>query len=917
MNSFLKTRLLILGTATAISLFGCNSGSSTQTASGNNFGSANYSKHSSTSNVIEYAYITNKDDNTLSVYAILDGEFVFDETVATGNSPSGVAVNSAESSVYVANASDNTITTYSISGEEANLTLKNTISNSLGSNPSCLVVSPDKKYLYVCNSGSIGKYTLNQDGSINSSGSIAVSGVTPNSIAFTYDGNYAYVSSLTSTVITAYGYSPTDGSLLVNAPNDLAYNEDVTGIVFDKTGNFLYYTQGLGANSKLYSYLTPSSGAPIFKDSLSLSNTSSGIALDNSGNYAYITDPIDNKVSSFDTTGNTFSPVSNATTGKNPSAIATGTYAPPLPPIVPTRFVYVTDYTHNVIKVYQVNSLESLVLVESIVTHAGPTAIAIDANDDFAYVTTASTNEIQVFKMESGLITDLIQTYQELNSKSDATSITLSKDGKYAYVTHSNCGEVFAYYVGYSAPGQLTYLNMFPTPSNSYPSGVVISNDGDYAYVTNNNLGNITVFKESNGVLSNSVTPSLSPTNILNKPTSISFDPSGRHAFITNAGSNRIAIMNYESSTQTFKYIGQMQTGNNPYGLSFEYTRGIMYVSSINDNTILTYTAKNGIYELTNTTNVGGSPRKITNAIYPPMPAPTIVPPTPPVQDSVEYVYATLPSGINLVRTFRAQNGVLTFDHDTNAGSSPWSIAVNSKGTHAYVTMYDGYYYNLWDYAELTDGYLTDDVYQSLQLPNNVGRTDDIVLSKTESVAYITNGTNYSLQVFDVNKDGYISTGGQQAVGVGAYPGGVAVIESYAYVTGPAYNIYYSYLLNSAGKIVTNKVNGAGLSNSSFPTSIHINPEGTYAYVTNNYNNGYGYSITIYKINGANLTYVSEVPAGSAPNGLTFDPNGRYIYVSNLDGTIWTYLIDGGIMEHIYTTSCPYVFSITSFVVPN
>jgi YVTN family beta-propeller protein len=78
------------------------------------------------------------------------------------------------------------------------------------------------------------------------------------------------------------------------------------------------------------------------------------------------------------------------------------------------------------------------------------------------------------------------------------------------------------------------------------------------------------------------------------------------------------------------------------------------------------------------------------------------------------------------------------------------------------------------------------------------------------------------------------------------------------------------------------------------PSSLAINPLGTFAYVAN-YNNGGTGSVSQYNIvNGALVPMLNPtVNAGNGPNYIIVDPTGRYVYVANLGSNdISEYTID-------------------------
>ncbi|MDQ6777550.1 MAG: lactonase family protein, partial [Actinomycetota bacterium] len=102
------------------------------------------------------AYVTNGQSADVSQYAIGAGGMLSSltpATVATGGSPSGVAVSPDGKSAYVANSNGSTVSQFTIDPVSGALTPKTPATVATGLSPSGVAVSPDGKSAYVANAG--------------------------------------------------------------------------------------------------------------------------------------------------------------------------------------------------------------------------------------------------------------------------------------------------------------------------------------------------------------------------------------------------------------------------------------------------------------------------------------------------------------------------------------------------------------------------------------------------------------------------------------------------------------------------------------------------------------------------------------------------------------------------------------------
>jgi 6-phosphogluconolactonase (cycloisomerase 2 family) len=102
----------------------------------------------------KFAYVTNNQDDDLSIYSIhpRTGVLTSIGTVSTGSGPTSSAVHPSANFVYVANRTSNNVSEYSVNTQTGALTFIGTIAAGLG--PISITIHPSGKFAYVTNSDS-------------------------------------------------------------------------------------------------------------------------------------------------------------------------------------------------------------------------------------------------------------------------------------------------------------------------------------------------------------------------------------------------------------------------------------------------------------------------------------------------------------------------------------------------------------------------------------------------------------------------------------------------------------------------------------------------------------------------------------------------------------------------------------------
>ena len=98
--------------------------------------------------------------------------------VAAGNNPAWVAIDPSSKSAYVTNRQDNTVSMFSIHPGTGNLTPNSPATVAIGTQPWPIVVEPSGKFVYVGNENdtSVSIYTVGSSGVLTAAGSAATGG---------------------------------------------------------------------------------------------------------------------------------------------------------------------------------------------------------------------------------------------------------------------------------------------------------------------------------------------------------------------------------------------------------------------------------------------------------------------------------------------------------------------------------------------------------------------------------------------------------------------------------------------------------------------------------------------------------------------------------------------------------------------
>lgn len=195
-----------------------------------------------------------------------------------------------------------------------------------------------------------------------------------------------------------------------------------------------------------------------------------------------------------------------------------------------------------------------------------------------------------------------------------------------------------------------------------------------------------------------------------------------------------------------------------------------------------------------------------------------------------------------------------------NVGAYPWEVAINPAGTKAYVTNWDSNTVSVIDTA-------TNQVTATV---SSVGRNPlGVTVSPDGKKVYVTTNTSNNVYVIDTSINKVIATVpvgvGHRLYGVVVNPAGTKI-----YVVGSeSGNVY---VIDTS----TNKVIGT-VSVGSVPTGIAVSRDGTNVYVV-----AFGNPGTLSVIDTASNEVTATVNVGMQPYGVAVTPDKTKVYVTNM-----------------------------------
>jgi len=365
-----------------------------------------------------FLYAANSGSEDVYQYAIAPGTGVLTSNgiIRTRQSPQSFALATGPTAlaatpkfVYTANFGDNTVSGYTVNANSGALTSTGAATTS-GNSPYELAADAYGRFLYVANynANSLTKFVINNDGTLGNPAGITTGITTPTGVAVEPSGRFLYVLNYNNGgtgSVTTYSINQNNGSLtgFGNPINAGTASQDIS---VDPTGQFLYVVNISSNNVSSFS-IDPGTGALTSLGAAVAAGTGpQQLAVHPSGQFAYVANSekffAQGDVSQYNLSASTGT-ISSLGANANAGTSSTGIAADPS-----GRFAYVTNlYSGGInggdVTSFSINaSTGALTNANSFAAGTNPYKVTVDPSGKFAYVITqgGGANGILVFTID-------------------------------------------------------------------------------------------------------------------------------------------------------------------------------------------------------------------------------------------------------------------------------------------------------------------------------------------------------------------------------------------------------------------------------------------------------------------------------------------------------------------------------------
>jgi 6-phosphogluconolactonase (cycloisomerase 2 family) len=278
------------------------------------------------------------------------------------------------------------------------------------------------------------------------------------------EGIYATDGSVSAYSIdaTTGALTPTSGGISGNSPAFCCF----TAVAVDPSDKFAYVTNGDSFPPSVSMYtINGANGALTYFGTIVAEGFPTSVVVDPSGQFVYVAAETE-----YGTTGpgSVSMYAINATTGALTSlgTIATGTMIAESSStsiaVDPSgAFAYVANSGSNNVSMYSINATTG-VLTSGGLIDAGttPVSVAVDPGGKFAYVANLNSNNVSMYKIDAA--TGALTSIGTIAAGTNPTSIAIHPSGGFAYVTNSGSNDISIYSID-ATTGALTLLGTIGT----------------------------------------------------------------------------------------------------------------------------------------------------------------------------------------------------------------------------------------------------------------------------------------------------------------------------------------------------------------------------------------------------------------------------------------------------------------------
>jgi len=233
------------------------------------------------------------------------------------------------------------------------------------------------------------------------------------------------------------------------------------------------------------------------------------------------------------------------------------------------RYLYVLDTGTGFVNAYSIDTsnsatkgtLTSIATGPTISAGVGATGIVMDPLGRFVYVTNGGgSSSITGFSIQSdGHLTALASIGPgPFTSLSDPQIPAIDSTGSFLFVPSSTGSAVSAFSI--SAAGALTLINPVVTASINSPFQAVVDPSGKFLYVTNDGDGTVASIPIGAAGVLGVATTSNTGLGAISFPAGLAIDSSGTLLAVINNGDNSIALFGVANGVLTPKFVSETST---------------------------------------------------------------------------------------------------------------------------------------------------------------------------------------------------------------------------------------------------------------------------------------------------------------------------------------------------------------------
>lgn len=262
----------------------------------------------------KYVYVANAADSTITTLSIDPNTgllTVVGSPTATGIQPNSIARTPNGKFAYTANFGDNTLSAFSVNTGTGALTALAPIT--AGATPSTVTINSAGTFAYVVNAnsgntaGTAMAFAINSStGAFTQVGTPVGTGNTPQFIAVTPAGSFAYVANSADNTIGIYSIGNAGALAASGTPVSTGANSNPYYMAISPSGGFLYEANVLSNNVNVFS-INPANGALTLVQTVTTGTDPVTILINPAGTFAYVVNGVDNTVVAYSI---------DATTGK-------------------------------------------------------------------------------------------------------------------------------------------------------------------------------------------------------------------------------------------------------------------------------------------------------------------------------------------------------------------------------------------------------------------------------------------------------------------------------------------------------------------------------------------------------------------------------------------------------------------------